>query len=95
LLAGQSLVHQFRYDDRWYPQTDGGGRSLEAIQPARGDLQNWGLKRNWAPSSRLGGTPGYAGATPDFNADTVVDAVDIDSLFAQIASAPSKSSTTN
>ncbi len=31
--AGGQLLQQFAYDDRWYPETDGGGYSLQLRSP--------------------------------------------------------------
>ena len=50
-------VHEFRYDDAWYPSTDGPGHSLEAVDPA-GTLEAWGRPDGWRPSDAPGGTPG-------------------------------------
>ena len=50
------LIHQFAYDDDWYPSTDGGGKSLELLQQLivhHADLQLWGRAASWLPSSQM------------------------------------------
>jgi len=54
--AGEPLL-DFAYDDRWYPETDGGGYSL-VIREAGADPDSWGSKESWAASEVLHGTPG-------------------------------------
>lgn len=68
-------VFDFAYDDAWYPETDGDGFSLVAIDAA-GD---YGGATNWRSSARVGGSPGAADPTSlaaDFNGDGIVDRVD-------------------
>ena len=55
--ADGTLVQEFTYDDAWYPLTDGGGRSLEIIDP-RATLDSWNQATNWAASLQTGGSPG-------------------------------------
>ncbi|MEX2188301.1 MAG: lamin tail domain-containing protein [Pirellulales bacterium] len=50
-------IHDFTYNDNWYPSTDGGGYSLTVIDPL-GDLNAWDTKDGWRPSEHLGGSPG-------------------------------------
>jgi hypothetical protein len=50
-------VHDFVYDDAWYPETDGGGYSLTIADPY-GDIALWNQAVGWRPSSQLLGTPG-------------------------------------
>ena len=52
-------VHDFQYDDQWYPLTDGLGFSLTVVDAA-GDLNDWGQPTGWRPSSFAGGSPGAA-----------------------------------
>jgi hypothetical protein len=56
------LVHEFSYDDAWYPATDGGGRSLEIVDPVGTALDQWGFQQSWQASNEPGGTPGAARA---------------------------------
>ena len=54
---GGTPIHEFTYDDAWYPTTDGDGFSL-AIVDALADLPAWNAAAGWQASSQLGGTPG-------------------------------------
>jgi hypothetical protein len=49
-------IHDFRYDDTWYPITDGFGFSL-VIRNENAPLNTWGLAASWRPSGALGGSP--------------------------------------
>ena len=59
LVAGEELLQQFTYDDRWYPATDGAGASLEIIDPA-GEPATWNDPRAWRASCQPEGSPGAA-----------------------------------
>ncbi len=51
-------VASFDYDDDWYPETDGGGRSLVAASlPGENDP---GQAASWRPSRDVHGSPGRA-----------------------------------
>ena len=52
------VIHDFKYDDDWYPATDGDGFSLTVIDPAGADTNDWGEKRTWRASRDVGGSPG-------------------------------------
>ncbi|MEX2186528.1 MAG: lamin tail domain-containing protein [Pirellulales bacterium] len=68
-------VFDFAYDDAWYPETDGDGFSLVAVDTA-GD---YNTASNWRSSARSGGSPGAADPTSlaaDFNGDGHVDRTD-------------------
>jgi hypothetical protein len=54
--AGEALL-DFDYDDDWYPETDGTGRSL-AIVDATLDPSTWGDPASWKPSAFPLGSPG-------------------------------------
>jgi hypothetical protein len=54
---GASTIHDFEYDDAWYPSTDGPGKSL-VIRDATGELSLWGQATGWRASSANAGTPG-------------------------------------
>jgi hypothetical protein len=54
--AGEA-IHDFRWSDRWYPETDGGGRSL-VIRDARAHRTSWGSRDAWTASAAEGGSPG-------------------------------------
>ncbi len=51
-------IHNFRYNDRWYDITDGGGFSLAIKDPAGGDPLAWDSKSGWRPSAEINGSPG-------------------------------------
>jgi hypothetical protein len=54
--AGEPIL-DFAYADSWYPETDGGGRSLVIGDP-RMDPALWGDAAGWRPSAAVGGSPG-------------------------------------
>ena len=83
-IAAGDLIQQFSYDDQWYRETDGGGPSLEFIDPGSPDLESWNTRAAWRPSPSLGGSPGRLGLRGDFGGDGSVDATDIDQLQAEI-----------
>lgn len=49
----------FLYDDAWFPETDGLGRSL-VIKDPTGDRALWDLQASWRASLDVGGSPGRA-----------------------------------
>jgi hypothetical protein len=53
-----STILESRYDDGWYPATDGEGFSLTIMDPTNPDLDTWGEKDAWRPSANTGGSPG-------------------------------------
>jgi VCBS repeat-containing protein len=53
LAAG---IHDFDYDDKWYPSTDGGGYALVVANPSV-SRHDWGIKETWI-AGEAGGTPG-------------------------------------
>ncbi len=64
--AGEPL-HDFRYSDLWYPETDGEGYSL-VIREVLGDPASWTDPAGWRPSGAFGGSPGIdesGGPRPD------------------------------
>ncbi len=75
-----AMVQDFRYDDQWYPETDGDGRSLVSIAAAD-ELFAWSLATGWR-ASIPGGTPGFHEAQPgDSNRDGVFDSGDLVQVF--------------
>jgi hypothetical protein len=69
LLAQGAVLHQFMYDDDWYPETDGDGSTLE-IFDAKTDLDAWTTQQGWRASIIAGGTPGTGPVIPgDANGD--------------------------
>ena len=64
------LLQQFTYQDDWYPETDGGGGSLQIVDAGDTDLGHWNLAANWGPSGTIGGAPGFRESYPgDANRD--------------------------
>ncbi len=53
-----STILEFRYDDKWFDQTDGSGYSLTIKDPAAPDLNSWGRAGAWRSSPQPGGSPG-------------------------------------
>jgi CotH kinase protein/Lamin Tail Domain/Immunoglobulin domain/Chitobiase/beta-hexosaminidase C-terminal domain/Bacterial TSP3 repeat len=56
-------IHDFSYDDDWYPITDGPGFSLQIVNE-NAALNTWGLMPSWRPSGVFNGTPGVADPGP-------------------------------
>ena len=84
LVAGAQTIHQFSYSDRWHPQTDGQGPSLEIINVAGAMLADWGQPTSWRPSDQLGGSPGMPVASPvpgDANGDGIFNSSDLVQVF--------------
>ena len=92
--ARGNVVQQFTYDDAWYGQTDGGGYSLEALQPERPALAGWSDPSHWTSSIVVGGSPGTdRAAAPvrpgDMNLDGRADVDDFEWFAAALRSAAS------
>ena len=75
-------VQRFRYQDVWYPSTDGEGYSL-VIRDPEGPRESWGESTSWRPSFELGGSPGRVDTMPiprqlpgDVNADGQLNVAD-------------------
>lgn len=61
-------ILNFRYDDQWYPVTDGAGFSL-VIRDETAPFHTWTNAASWRASAFLGGSPGGADPLPpDFPA---------------------------
>lgn len=52
-------IHDFDYDDKWRPHTDGDGFSLTIIDPLNPDPNTWDEKDSWRASVYIGGSPGW------------------------------------
>jgi hypothetical protein len=84
LRAGEIVIHQFAYADDWFPATDGGGFTLEIIDPATSRLDSWGQKASWNSSGRIGGSPGSSSSLPipgDSNHDGLFNSSDLVLVF--------------
>lgn len=55
--AAQELILDFRYEDDWYPITDGFGFSLVVIDEGE-DTTAWNAKAQWRASGAFHGSPG-------------------------------------
>jgi len=51
------VIHEFRYDDDWYPVTDGSGFSLNIINPTATAPDHWNHPESWQAGNVTGGTP--------------------------------------
>jgi hypothetical protein len=56
--ALNAIIQEFSYDDDWYPDADGGGASLNLLDPANPNLAAWGTAAAWEASIDVLGTPG-------------------------------------
>ena len=52
----EAAIMRFRYEDDWYPTTDGNGRSL-AVEDVTIPAVAWNRSENWYPSPPTPGTP--------------------------------------
>jgi hypothetical protein len=78
LLNGSAALHEFTYQDTWYSDTDGSGRSLQAAQLSNPDLAVWGTAAGWRPSGAALGTPGSTEPLPgDANGDGIFASGDL------------------
>ncbi|MEM7230976.1 MAG: CotH kinase family protein [Planctomycetota bacterium] len=91
--AGEA-IHQFRFEDEWYLETDGGGYSL-VIRDVNADPTAWDDIGNWAAGTILDGTPGSGDVAPppsglrlpgDANGDGLLDLSDPIRLLGQLFS---------
>jgi len=56
--AVNQVIHDFKYDDKWYEQTDGDGFSLVVTWPGESDPTQWGDQNLWRASRVKDGSPG-------------------------------------
>lgn len=57
------IIHDFKYSDGWYSQTDGGGFSLTVRDPLQ-DRSLWDKSEGWRSSAAPGGSPGGSDSLP-------------------------------
>lgn len=75
-------IHDFRYSDRWFAETDGSGNSLQVVDERSVDLSNWTNSLGWRPSRSLLGSPGRMDARAgDANEDGVFNSKDLVLVF--------------
>ena len=58
-----NIIQDFYYDDDWYSQPDGEGRSLVPVREIT-MTESWSLRESWRPSKFEGGSPGYIEGEP-------------------------------
>jgi hypothetical protein len=59
--AAGTEIHDFDYKDSWFVVTDGGGYSLNKLDPDTASTtapDSWNTQSGWRPSSTANGTPG-------------------------------------
>ncbi len=61
--ALDEIITDFAYQDAWYPETDGQGRSLVLVDP-HGPRDAFGVKETWRASGELNGSPGKEDVAP-------------------------------
>ncbi|MEM7385998.1 MAG: lamin tail domain-containing protein, partial [Verrucomicrobiota bacterium] len=64
-------IQRFRYEDSWFPESDGGGYALEATHPLNGN-ELWDQREGWKPGSRVGGSPGAMVLRSEFSAPAIL-----------------------
>jgi hypothetical protein len=62
--ATHSTIVEFKYDDDWYPITDGEGFSLTAADLVGTAHDDWDRRTAWRASTFKGGTPGFEDVGP-------------------------------
>jgi hypothetical protein len=78
LLWNDAILQQFTYEASWYPETRGGGSSLEIIDASDPRLDRWNEREAWRPSVPPGGTPARAPEIAgDVNQDRRFDEADL------------------
>ena len=55
--ASNEEIHDFNYENDWYPITDGAGFSLAVVNELA-TPESWDSKTNWRPSGVVNGAPG-------------------------------------
>ncbi|MHC4132576.1 MAG: lamin tail domain-containing protein [Planctomycetota bacterium] len=70
--ANNVIIHEFDYEDDWYPITDGQGFSLNFIDANDPNMEHWDRKQYWQPSSAIGGTPSADDSGAVYSPDDIV-----------------------
>jgi hypothetical protein len=61
--ASNEEIHDFEYNNSWYPITDGSGFSLVVVNE-NADTGAWGSRLQWRPSGSPTGSPGASDPAP-------------------------------
>jgi Lamin Tail Domain/Immunoglobulin domain/Immunoglobulin I-set domain len=69
--VGEKIL-EFRYENQWYPSTDGLGFSLVIVNE-NAPFDTWGLKASWRPSGAYNGSPGQSDPLPAMVAPVLVN----------------------
>jgi hypothetical protein len=84
-----TTLHDFSYDDEWYPETDGEGPSLVVVD-ANAPKSQWAVAEGWK-SGTQNGSPGGpdtpAGMLGDLTGDNLVGLADLAILQAHLGTA--------
>ena len=67
-------IHDFVFDNNWYPITDGLGFSL-VVADEQAPLNTWTNQAQWRPSAQDGGSPGALDPSPAANPTVIVNEV--------------------
>lgn len=66
------VIHDFSYEDGWYPITDGFGFSLSIIDDTA-PVATWAVASSWRPSGLIGGSPGAPNPVPPLFPEVVIN----------------------
>jgi hypothetical protein len=83
LDAVNEEIHDFGYNNKWYPVTDGQGFSLVVVDE-NAEPDNWDNKSQWRASGQLNGSPGNNDPAPPAFAQVVVSELLSSSLSPQV-----------
>jgi hypothetical protein len=70
--AAGTIIQEFNYEDGWFPVTDGLDYSINLLDPASNDPNDWDKRLGWEASNVEGGTPGQAHTANSVINDAVV-----------------------
>jgi hypothetical protein len=72
--AANEEIHDFSYNNSWYPITDGAGFSLVVVNEA-GETGAWNTREGWRPNGTLTGAPGQPDPPPPTFAGILINEV--------------------
>jgi hypothetical protein len=76
--ANSTVIQEVTYEDAWWPETDGGNRTLVVYNPR---VATPGAEANWRASANAGGSPGAG--EPNRPPDIAIDA-QVSGLFTSV-----------